>query len=66
MFAKGRGHCFTLFKVTEILSPVNIFKYILKPLGPFKPILYTVSLGQADESLFKCSHDQGGCHAHIW
>ena len=43
MFAKGQGHCVTLFKVTEILQPVNIFKHLLKPLWPMKAIFYIQS-----------------------
>ena len=39
-----------------------------KPLGHQSKILCGASLGRGNESLFAASgsHDQDGCHAHIW
>ena len=52
------------------LSSVNIFKHLLlwNYWANWTHISYGGSLGWGNESLFKCfwSHDQDGCHAHIW
>ena len=49
---------------------VNNFKHLLlqNRLPDQNQILCGVSLGRGNESLFTASgsHDQDGCHAHIW
>ena len=49
---------------------VHNFKHILLPnrLADQSQILWGVSMGSGNESLKAASgsHDQDGCHAHIW
>ena len=49
-------------------ASVNIFKHLWNYWANWTQISYEDSLGWGNKSLFKWSwsHDQDGCHTHIW
>ena len=61
-------HRFIAHLIRRLIGELIVYQSLRRPSANLAQISYGDSLGWGNESLFKWSwsHDQDGCHAHIW